>query len=126
MIFPYGAVLYGPGRIKIPQCHVVHAVCHGKILHHVFNHQLGPAIHISRNGRVIFLDRCFLRFAVYSRSGRENNMIHARFMHGNQQMERALDVIKIILCRIRHGFAYQGRRREVDYSVNLVLRQNVF
>ena len=126
MVFPDRSVLYGPGRIEIPQRHIVHAVGHGKILHHVFDHQLGPAIHIGRNGREIFLDRYFLRFAVYSRGGRENNMIHSCFMHGNQQMEGSFHVVKIILCRIRHGFANQGRRRKVNDPVNFMFRQYMF
>ena len=126
MVFPDGSVQGSAGRVKIAQCHIVHTIGHGKILHHSFDHQLGPPVNVSGNGGKILFNRCLFRFPIHRCGRRKHDMIYSCFMHGDQQMQRSFHIIIIILGRIRHGFAYQRRSGKMNDAVDFMFCQDMF
>ena len=85
----------------------------------LLEHQLGFAVGIDRALRQVFRHRHAVRRAVGGAGGAEDEFFHAAFHGGVGKLERVDEVVVEILFRIRHGFADERERGEMQNRLRL-------
>ena len=103
--------------IEIAECHEFQPVNLLIPDERLLEHQLALAVGIDGALRQIFRHRNFIRRTVGGAGGAEDKFPHATFHGSIGQLERVDEIVVKIFFRIRHGFADERKRGEMQNRI---------
>ena len=93
------------GNVEVAQSDPVEAPCAFSIGHHPFADQLGLTVRIDGLLLNILGDHRNRRHPINGRRGRENHVLHAGFLHCQQNIRQTTDILTVVPRRTFNRFA---------------------
>ena len=111
-----------PYRVEVAQDgHLPARVRHLQVAQDVLAHEFGPAIGVGHLQAAALGDGHLFGVAIHGGGRAEDDVAHARPVHGLQQGQGAAHIVVKVTHRLRHRLAHSLEARKVDHAIDRLL-----